>query len=182
MQSRLLWNGKHMQERIQRLAIQVLEFHAQYPNPVLIGVQPRGTFLAHRIQEALAQLAPELSWDFGLLDITFHRDDFRRRNKPAEPAATQLSVSLENRRVILIDDVLYTGRTIRAALDALQSFGRPSSVQLLVLVDRRLTRELPIQADFVGFKAESQSHQKILVEWEEFHGQDQILVANDNTP
>ncbi len=182
MQSRLLWNGKHMQERIQRLAIQVLEFHAQYPNPVLVGVQPRGTFLARRIQQSLEHLAPEKSFDFGLLDITFHRDDFRRRNKPAAPASTQLSVSLENRRVILIDDVLYTGRTIRAALDALQSFGRPSSVQLMVLVDRRLTRELPIQADFVGFKAESQSHQRILVEWKEFHGQDQILVANDDTP
>ena len=182
MQSRLLWNGKHMQERIRRLALQVLEFHAQYPNPVLIGIQPRGTFLAHRIQQSLGQLAPEIKWDFGLLDITFHRDDFRRRNKPAAAAPTQISVSLENRRVILIDDVLYTGRTVRAALDALQTFGRPSSVQLMVLVDRRLTRELPIQADFVGFQAESQINQKILVEWKEFHGQDQILVANEDRP
>ena len=101
----------------------------------------------------------------GDLDITFYRDDFRRRENPLIPNSTQLEFSLENKKVVLVDDVLYTGRSVRAALDALLDFGRPSSVELLVLIDRRLSRHVPIQPDYVGHTVDVIADERVRVEW-----------------
>ena len=113
---------------------------------------------------------------FSNLDITFHRDDFRRRETPLLPSITNIDFSIENKRIILIDDVLFTGRTIRAGLDALLTFGRPSQVQLLALIDRRFSRDLPIQADYIGKTVDTLASERVAVEWKESEGQDQILL------
>jgi pyrimidine operon attenuation protein/uracil phosphoribosyltransferase len=118
---------------------------------------------------------------YGELDITFHRDDFRHRSTPPTPSITQLDFALDDRKVVLVDDVLYTGRTIRAGLDALLAFGRPSSVQLLVLIDRRFSRELPIQPDYVGRWVDSIGDQRVTVEWKESDGQDRVLLHTTDT-
>jgi len=145
---------------IKRLAHQLMEEESGLDDIVFIGVQPRGIFLSDRIVEVIkAQVPGKLQ--YGRLDITFYRDDFRKEFHTANQ--TDISFSIENKKVILIDDVLYTGRTIRAALDALQDFGRPRQVKLCVLVDRRFNRELPIQADYCGLSIDSLSSQKVKV-------------------
>ncbi len=118
---------------IQRLSHQLLENHADFIDTVLIGLQPRGIYLADQIVAELKELIPGKSIQYGKLDITFYRDDIRKELRIANQ--TDISFSIEDKKVILIDDVLYTGRTIRAALDALQAFGRPQKVELCVLID-----------------------------------------------
>jgi pyrimidine operon attenuation protein/uracil phosphoribosyltransferase len=112
----------------------------------------------------------------GNLDITFFRDDFRRRERPLIPSITNLDFSIENKKVVLVDDVLYTGRTIRSGLDALMTFGRPSKVELLVLVDRRFRRDLPIQADYVGKAVDTLISERVSVEWKETEGADKVVL------
>ncbi|TAG08405.1 MAG: bifunctional pyr operon transcriptional regulator/uracil phosphoribosyltransferase PyrR, partial [Sphingobacteriia bacterium] len=133
---------------VKRLAHQMLENNAALENTVLIGLQPRGIYLSDRIVAELKEMLPKKKLHYGKLDITFYRDDVRKSLHIAN--ATDIPFSVEGKTVILIDDVLYTGRTIRAALDALLDFGRPSKVALCVLIDRRFSRELPIQPDFAG--------------------------------
>ncbi|MEY3424932.1 MAG: hypothetical protein RL679_290, partial [Bacteroidota bacterium] len=112
----------------------------------------------------------------GNLDITFYRDDFRRREKPLIPSATNIDFVIENKNVVLVDDVLFTGRTIRAGLDALLAFGRPNKVELLTLIDRRFNRDLPIQADYIGESVDSLSSEKVSVEWKEIEGEDKVVL------
>jgi pyrimidine operon attenuation protein/uracil phosphoribosyltransferase len=112
----------------------------------------------------------------GNLDITFYRDDFRRREKPMIPSITNIDFSIENKRVILVDDVLYTGRTIRSGLDALLTFGRPSKVELLALIDRRFSRDLPIQADYIGKTVDTLISERVSVEWKETEGEDKVVL------
>lgn len=149
---------------IGRLCQQLIENHGEFSNTVLLGIQPRGAVLSDFIHHGLANTETGLAVRSGKLDITFHRDDFRRRNEPLAPSATEIDFLVEGQHVILIDDVLYTGRTIRAAMDALMSFGRPASVELLVLVDRRFTRHLPIQPTYVGKAVDSYDNQRVHVE------------------
>ncbi len=133
----------------------------QLENTVLIGLQPRGIFVSDRIVEEMKNLLPASLIQYGKLDITFYRDDVRKQLHTANK--TDISFSIENKNVVLIDDVLWTGRTIRAAMDALLDFGRPSKVELCVLIDRRFSREYPIQADYVGRSIDTFSSQKVLV-------------------
>ena len=142
-----------------------MENHTNFSNTVIIGLQPRGVLLADRIQQCLVEIHPEFQVELGSLDITFYRDDFRRREDPLVARSTQLNVSLEDKKVVLVDDVLYTGRTVRAALDAMLDFGRPSSVELLVLIDRRLSRHVPIQPDYVGHTVDVVAEERVTVEW-----------------
>ncbi len=137
----------------------------QLDNTVLIGMQPRGIFVSDRLVEEMKQLvAPELI-RYGKLDITFYRDDVRKQLHTANK--TDIAFSIENKNVVLIDDVLWTGRTIRAAMDALLDFGRPSKVELCVLIDRRFSREYPIQADYVGRSIDTFANQKVIVNFDE---------------
>ena len=149
---------------IQRLAYEIIERHNNLSNTVLIGIQPRGVFLSDRIAAHIRQLVPSVSIDYGKLDITFYRDDVRTELHEANK--TDIPFSIEEKKVVLIDDVLHKGRTIRAALDALLTFGRPDKVELCVLIDRRFSRELPIQPDYCGKAIDSIISQKVKVEWD----------------
>ncbi|MBL4905558.1 MAG: bifunctional pyr operon transcriptional regulator/uracil phosphoribosyltransferase PyrR, partial [Flavobacteriaceae bacterium] len=132
MSSKILLNSKEIEIILHRLACQLIENHNDFSNTVLIGLQPRGTFLANRLYEILTKEYQIQDLKFGLLDITFYRDDFRRRDEPLEATNTTIDFLIENKNVILIDDVLFSGRSIRAGLSALQDFGRPQSIELLV--------------------------------------------------
>jgi len=141
-----------------------MENHGDFSNSVLIGLQPRGVYLADKIVDQLKTSPDENLIQYGKLDITFYRDDIRKHLHV--PAQTNISFSIEEKKVILVDDVLYTGRTIRAALDALLDFGRPQKVELCVLIDRRFSRQLPIQPDYCGKAIDSIVSEKIKVEWD----------------
>lgn len=159
---------------IRRLAQQILENHLDVSNSIFLGVQPRGIFVSDRIVSEIRQQVGQSPIQYGKLDITFYRDDIRKALHV--PNQTDIPFSLENKNVVLIDDVLYTGRTIRAGLDALLSFGRPAKVELCVLIDRRFSRELPIQADYIGRSIDSIISQKVKVYWKEKDGRDEVVL------
>jgi pyrimidine operon attenuation protein/uracil phosphoribosyltransferase len=149
---------------INRLSHQLIENHFPFTDTVVIGMQPRGIYLSDRIVEQIKTEHPSLIIPYGKLDITFYRDDAHKELHIANQ--TTLDFSIENKQVILIDDVLYTGRTIRAAMDALLDFGRPAKVELCVLIDRRFNRQLPIQPDYTGKAIDSILSQKVKVDWQ----------------
>jgi pyrimidine operon attenuation protein/uracil phosphoribosyltransferase len=175
MEKQVILNSKHLELTLKRLSHELIESHNDFSDTVLVGLQPRGIYVVSQLKKQLEIiLGKEIIC--GNLDITFFRDDFRRREKPLIPSITNIDFSLENKKVVLVDDVLYTGRTIRAGLDALLSFGRPSKVELLVLIDRRFRRDLPIQADYVGKMVDSLISERVSVEWEEIEGEDKIVL------
>ncbi len=147
---------------------------------MILGIQPRGIYLSQRIAKELRNILPKATIQNGILDITFYRDDFRRGNSPLVPNSTQIDFIIEGKKVILIDDVLWTGRTIRAAMDAMLAFGRPEKVELLVLVDRRYSRHLPIEPDYIGIKVDSISSQKVVVSWQETDQEDKIVLVSES--
>lgn len=149
---------------IERLACQIAENYVDGQSLVLIGVQPRGVFLADKIVPVLRNMLPAEEILYGKLDITFYRDDIR--TELHQPNQTDIVFSLEGKNVVMIDDVLFTGRTIRAGMDALLSFGRPKKVELCVLINRRYSRELPIQPDYCGKAIDSVFSQKVRVDWD----------------
>ena len=157
-------DGQQLAITIKRLAHQILENNPVPNDTVIIGLQPRGVFLSDRIMDEIRKEPAAKNINYGKLDITFYRDDIRKELHVANH--TEIPFSIEGKRVILIDDVLYTGRTIRAALDALLDFGRPGKVELCVLIDRRFSRQLPIQPDYVGKAIDSIISQKVKVEWD----------------
>jgi len=165
---------------INRLCFELLERHGDFQQSAIIGLQPRGIRLSDRIYQRLLQVQPHLHLRYGRLDITFYRDDFKQRKTSLIPNTTDINFLVEGLRVVLIDDVLYTGRTIRSALDAILDFGRPASVEVLVLIDRKFSRELPIQADYVGKRIDAIVSQKVKVCWKELHGQDEVLLLDEN--
>ena len=174
MPSKKILNAKEISTILNRLSLQLIEDHNDFSNTVLIAIQPRGVLLANRLVEMLIKESDNIK--LGLLDITFYRDDFRRSEKVLKANQTKLDFSIENKTVVLIDDVLFTGRSIRAALDSLQSFGRPKAVQLLNLIDRRFSRELPIQPDYCGIQVDSRLNQKVKVYWKENDGEDFVCL------
>ena len=159
---------------IKRLAHQIMENHLQLQNTVLIGIQPRGIYVSDKIVAELQSITPA-TINYGKLDITFYRDDVRSQLKLANK--TDIPFSIEGKQVIIIDDVLWTGRTIRAALDALLDFGRPNKVELCVLIDRRFSGELPIQADYVGRTIDTFPQQKVIVKWKEKDEVDEVVLV-----
>ncbi|WP_306552268.1 bifunctional pyr operon transcriptional regulator/uracil phosphoribosyltransferase PyrR [Daejeonella sp.] len=179
MQTLTLLDGQKFQITIQRLCHQLIENHDNFHNSVIIGIQPRGVFLANRIIEELKKILPNVKIENGNLDITFFRDDFRRKDGLLIPSITDIDFIIEGKKVILVDDVLWTGRTIRAAMDALQSFGRPEKVELLTLVDRRFSRHLPIEADYIGIKVDTIDSQKVIVNWKETDHEDKVILLSE---
>lgn len=159
-----LLNKHQLQITIERLAYQIIENYQDLSDVVIIGIQPRGIFLADKINAQLRKIKPGQPIPYGKLDITFYRDDIRKELHVANQ--TSINFSLEGKNVILIDDVLFTGRTIRAALDAILSFGRPDKVELCILINRRYNRQLPIQPDYCGKSIDSIISQKVKVEWD----------------
>lgn len=176
MKPRIIVNEKEFQLTIQRLCYQLIENHDNFKNTVIIGLQPRGIYLAKRICEELKKITGNSSIACGFLDVTFYRDDFRRRDDILIPNSTEIDFIIENKNVILIDDVLFTGRTIRSGLDAMLDFGRPKLVELLVFIDRRYSRHLPIQPTYVGKTVDTVTEEKVKVSWKETDGEDCVYL------
>lgn len=178
MSQKVLLTSKEINIILHRLACQLIENHTNFKESVLIGLQPRGIFLAGRILNILQKEYKLKDVKWGQLDITFYRDDFRRSDKPLEANKTKIDFVVEDKRVIFIDDVLYTGRSIRAALTAIQSFGRPKEIELLSLIDRRFSRHLPIQPDYTGRQVDAINEEKVIVNWEENDGEDGVYLIS----
>jgi pyrimidine operon attenuation protein / uracil phosphoribosyltransferase len=174
--TKIILDSKQFEIALQRLCHQLIEVHNDFSQSVIIGLQPRGIYLAQRIQKELQKILKLKKINCGDLDITFYRDDFRK--KELIPNRTNIDFIIEDKNVILVDDVLFTGRTIRAGLDAMQAFGRPKDVELLVLVDRRFSRHVPIQAKYVGITIDSIESQNVKVEWKEIDGKDKITLLS----
>ena len=151
---------------LDRLAHQLIEHHGDFSDACLVGIQPRGIPLSDRLVSRLSALGGIKNPLYGYLEITFHRDDFRTRNEPLKANVTKLDFLVDNKKVILVDDVLYTGRTIQAAISALQHFGHPEKIELLVLIDRRFNRDLPIQSDYAGMVVDALDQAYVKVEWQ----------------
>ena len=165
---------------IERLCQQLIESHDNFDNTIIIGVQPRGTLLSKRIIDKLQSQLNGVNIQSGNIDISFYRDDLRRREQPIVPEVMDMNLTVEGKDVVLIDDVLYTGRSIRSALDALMTFGRPKSVELLTLINRRFSRHLPIQPNYVGRTIDVLDTEKVIVEWKEINGKDRVLMVKSN--
>jgi len=178
MSQKVLLTSKEVNIILHRLACQLIEKHLDLSDTILVGIQPRGVFLAERLKKLLENEYKIPKIALGYLDITFFRDDFRRTNKPLEANKTHINFIVENKKVVFIDDVLYTGRSIRSALTAIQSFGRPSEIELLVLIDRRFSRHLPIQPDYRGRQVDAINDERVLVCWQEKDGEDAVYLIN----
>jgi pyrimidine operon attenuation protein/uracil phosphoribosyltransferase len=176
MSKKTLLNSKDIEIILHRLACQLIENHNDFSNTVLIGLQPRGAYLANRLTQLLETEYHIKNLEYGLLDITFYRDDFRRRDEPLAATSTQIDFLIEDKKVVIIDDVLYSGRSVRAALTALQSYGRPKNIELLVLIDRRFSRHLPIQPNYRGRQVDAINEEKVLVSWKETHKKDAVYI------
>ena len=180
MSQKILLTAKEVNIILHRLACQLIENHLDFSNTILIGIQPRGTFLANRLATILKDDYQIKELKVGFLDITFFRDDFRRGEKPLEANRTEINFIVEDKKIVFIDDVLYTGRSIRSALTAIQSFGRPSEIELLTLIDRRFSRHLPIQPDYRGRQVDAINNEKVLVKWQENDGEDAVYLEKKN--
>lgn len=172
-----LLNNDQLHITLQRLAHQLVENHTSFTNTVIIGIQPRGIFLSDRIAQMVKKITGNKKIQYGKLDITFYRDDVQSRDIQV-PTDTDIPFSIQDKTVVLIDDVLHTGRTIRSAMDALIDFGRPKKVELLVLIDRRFSRELPVQPDYVGHTVDTIQSQKVKVYWKEKDGKDEVVLID----
>jgi len=179
MRPKILLNKAQLALTIDRLCHQLIERHGNFEDAVLLSVQPRGIYFGDRLYNRLVQLQSNVTINYGKLDPTFYRDDFRRRDKMLTAYQTDIDFPIENKNVILIDDVLFTARTIRAAMDALLDYGRPKSIELMVLVERRFSKHLPISADYIGQKVDSIASQAVLVEWENIQGEDRVILLNE---
>ena len=176
MNNKQILSSRDIRKKITRISHEIIENHSDISNIVLLGIHNRGVPLAQRIKNLIKDIT-SIEVDLGSLDISFHRDDFRERLIIPEIKGTDIDIGLENKIVILVDDVLYSGRTIRAALDEINSFGRPSIVRLAVLVDRG-HRELPIRADFVGKNIPTHSGEHVAVRLLESDEEEGVYIIN----
>ena len=179
MSETLLLDSKSIHLLLHRLANQLLEHHLDFSDTVLIGLQPRGIYFANRLGELLREEYGIEDLSLVYLDITFFRDDFRRSQEPLKANKTKIDFLVENKKVVFIDDVLYTGRSIQSALSAIQSFGRPKAIELLVLIDRRFSRHLPIQPNYRGRQVDAINQERVKVCWKENEGEDAVYILNN---
>jgi pyrimidine operon attenuation protein/uracil phosphoribosyltransferase len=180
IEERELLNQDDIAITIERLCQQLIENHDNFDNTIIVGVQPRGTLLSNRIINRLKVQLKGVEIQSGNVDISFYRDDLRRRDEPIVPEVMDMNLTVEGKDVVLIDDVLFTGRSIRSAIDALMTFGRPKSVELLTLINRRFSRHLPIQPNYVGRTIDAMQSEKVIVEWKEINGKDRIVMVKSN--
>ena len=176
MSEKIVFNHTELDLSVNRLCWQLIENHSDFKETVIVGVQPRGTFLSKRIISQLELLVSPNLIQNGNIDISFYRDDLMRRSAPIVPEVMDMDFSVEGKNVVLVDDVLYTGRSIRSAIDALMAFGRPNTVELLVLINRRFSRHLPIQPNYVGRTIDAIDSERVIVEWEELTAKDRVLM------
>lgn len=177
MEKRSILGPKQLDLTLSRLSRELIENYDDFKDTVILGLQPRGILFAKRIQAKIKSLI-NVDVPFGILDVTFHRDDFRLKTNPIRANSTNVPFLIENKKVILIDDVLFTGRSVRAALDAMIAFGRPKSVELMILIDRKNTQELPVKADYVGKSVNTISSQRVNVEWDEKDRKNEVWLID----
>ena len=176
-QGRCILSGRQFELTIMRLAHQVIENYPTWDDACIMGIQESGVRLAESLAAEIKRISKSKHIPLGKLDITFYRDDYRIRDKPLSPSQTTVpGHTLEHRRIVLVDDVLYTGRTVQAAMSAMQDFGRPAQVELLALVDRRFVRHLPIQADYAGIVVDAINQAYVKVKWAEKASDHQVLL------
>ncbi len=178
MPKKVLLDSKKIDIILNRLVCQLVENHKDFDNTVLIGLQPRGAFLIDKILEIFNNEYPAIDIKSGILDFTFFRDDFRRSEKTLSASSTKINFSVENKNVVFIDDVLFTGRSIKAAMSSMDSYGRPNSIELLVLIDRRYKREIPIEANYCGAKIDTFKGDRVNVVWGEKSKDNIIYIEN----
>lgn len=176
MEKSVILDPIHFNLTIKRLCFELIENHDDFSQSVIIGLQPRGIYLANRIKIELEKINPNINLKVGKLDITFYRDDFRRRNTPITANETEINFIIENKNVIMVDDVFYTGRSLRSGLDAMLAFGRPKKVEMLVLIERKYSRDYPLQPDYIGKSVDSISSQRVDVDWKETSGKDLVKL------
>ena len=179
-EKKVLLNECEINVTVERLCQQLIEKHDIFENTVVIGIQPRGIFLSKRIVAKLNSKLKNSIIKSGCLDISFHRDDLRIRKHPIIPKSIDLDFNIEEKHVILVDDVVYTGRSVRSALDALMTFGRPNTVELLTLISRNYSRHLPIQPDYIGKSVNVLDSEKIIVNWKEENKKDKVLIVKSS--
>jgi pyrimidine operon attenuation protein / uracil phosphoribosyltransferase len=175
LESQQILNGKEIDRILKRMVCEILEVHKSTDNVALVGIHTRGVFLAHRLQKYIE------GFDGGMLpvgeiDITLYRDDWTQLSEQPVVKTTDIAFSVDNKQIILVDDVLYTGRTIRAAMDASIDFGRPSRIELAVLVDRG-HRELPIQSNYTGYCVNTKRSEMVNVMLQECDGEDRVTLS-----
>ena len=175
MNEKIILNKIELNIILDRLCYQLIESHNDFSNTVLIGLQPRGVLFARKIIDKLFKITLNKNIKYGELDSTFFRDDFRRRKGMLTPSNTTIDFLVENKKVVLIDDVLYTGRSIRSSLDSIGSFGRPKSIELLVLINRRFSREIPIQPKYIGRSVDVINLERVKVDWDKQN----VLLLNE---
>jgi pyrimidine operon attenuation protein/uracil phosphoribosyltransferase len=161
---------------LQRLASQIIENYSSNELINVVGIQEKGVVLAERLIAIIHKAYPKQKIQLGKLDITFYRDDFRMRQTPLKANATQMDFNIDGKKILLVDDVLYTGRTIQAAMSSLQDFGRVERIELLTMVDRRFNRHLPIMTDYTGIEVDAVDEAYVSVEWEHLEGEDKVLI------
>ena len=181
MSQKILLSEKKVSIILHRLSCQLIERHLDFTNTVMVGIQPRGIYLLERLVAQEKEKKPSISLQTGKLDTTFFRDDFRRSEKPLAANSTEMHLSIEGKSVVLIDDVLFTGRSIRAALTAIDSYGRPKAIELLVLVDRRFSRHLPIQPDYLGAQIDALQGDRVKVVWSDKGKGDIVYLEEKET-
>ena len=165
MQNKILLDSKKIEIILRRLVYELIKNHKDFDETVLLGLQPRGIFFIDKILEVFKRDHPNIKIKSGILDYTFFRDDFRRSEKTLSASSTKINFSIENKNVVLIDDVLFTGRSIKAAMSSIDTYGRPKSIELLVLIDRRFKREIPIAANYCGAKIDTFKGDRVKVLW-----------------
>jgi len=177
----LLLSADDMDRTFRRFAHQFIEPYDDVSNLAIIGMQTRGVYIAKRVQQHI-QREFDLSVPLGVLDITFYRDDFRSKNKLPEVKVTEITFDLAGKDIVLVDDVLYTGRTVRAAMEALMSYGRPRSIRFCCMIDRG-HRELPITADYIGQTVPTHKNEEVRVLFADTDGEDAVyVVVMDESP
>jgi pyrimidine operon attenuation protein/uracil phosphoribosyltransferase len=175
--SKMILSSDELSVIFHRICCQLIEEHVDFKSSALIGLQPRGVTFARHIHHILEESYGIKDLRYGELDTTFFRDDFRRRDAPLNPNQTAIDFLVEDAKVIFLDDVLFTGRSVRAAMDAVLSFGRPARIELVALIDRRFHRDLPVQANIIGKRIDSINKERVVVEWKEQSGKDQVMLT-----
>lgn len=177
MQKRSILDSKQLNITLSRLCQELIENYSNFEDTVILGMQPRGILFASRIQERIKDLIKK-EIELGQLDVTFYRDDFRRKSEPIKASSTEIPFLIENKHVILVDDVLFTGRSVRAALDAMIAFGRPKSVELMILINRKNSQELPIKPDYIGRTVNTMSSQRVKVDWDDNNKKNKVWLID----
>jgi pyrimidine operon attenuation protein/uracil phosphoribosyltransferase len=179
MEKRLILDSGLTRIILERMALQITENHPDMSDFAIIGMQPRGVKLARKLVEIISRITGNSQIQYGELDSTFYRDDFRQGDKLLVPSANSIHFLIENKKIIIVDDVLYTGRSVRSSLNALADFGRPLKIELMALIDRKFNRELPIQPDYVGEEVDTIANDKVEVVWIENKSTPEVWIITE---